>query len=169
MPLYEYQCPDCQATVLNGRPGSTIQEVFWKRPVPVGHRIKCGLPGCKKWMRRIISSAIAIHIKGQVSHDLKPNECLRTQINGKEVAFQFIDHDHTSPELQRNLGKLAAASGVRQNNALQHAQIDEKTGKLCVKVVSNVPDPLGTISRSIEATGSRTTKKVNTAVKRRGK
>lgn len=108
--------------------------------------IPCPVEGCPGKFRRIVSTGIAGIIKGKTLYDLKPNETLRANIGGEDVRFSFVDHtEHNDPYYRTQFARLAKASGARQG--ITRAYKNERhNGRICVDVVSNMPDPLGAIA-----------------------
>lgn len=121
------------------------RDISIKKAPPEGTKVKC--PACgRKTAVRVLSSNIGFVIKGSAMFDWKPGEKVRTQVDGKEVSFEFVDHPETDPALQRNLARMAKQHGVEQG--LGKARFDPKSGRVVVDVASNVPDPLGMMSRA---------------------
>ena len=76
--------------------------------------------------------------------------------DGEPIKINFIDHGDRS--------------GLPENSLIRKkfpgARVDEKTGKVVVDVLSNVPDPLGAMDRAkAKGDASVETKKVNRKVK----
>ena len=85
-----------------------------------------------------------------------------TKLHGQDTHIQFIDHKHTDPEYQSAM--LEAA----RRNGMEGAYHNDKFGRTCVDVLSNIPDPLGAIERDKRTRGDRgrgETTRVNTPVK----
>jgi hypothetical protein len=170
MPDYEFvahtDCPPEQQESEDGRlivyeitmPMSAAPAIGALVPNPFG----------KGHLKRIASlfNAQAQHVP--VPWDSK-NPTLRTNINGQDVRMKFVDHPHTDGNVGRAIKRMAHQQGVRDLGGLENAYYSEKQGRMVVDVVSNIPDPLGAIGRSMGTKGPTTTHKVNTPFKRRKK
>lgn len=178
MAFYDCKCQGCPKAPTFEHDGKTVHlDAEFQINVPMSQapeigkkNIKC--PVCKrKKAHRVFSTGVGIIIKGATVYDWKHGEAMRTNINGQDVRFTFVDHPHTDPSQQRKLADLGRQYGLTGNSTgLNNAYVDEKTGRTCVKVVSNVPDPLGKIEKQKrEGNYTQVSKKVNTPVKRRSK
>jgi len=87
---------------------------------------------------------------------LLPNQKI-VDVDGRPVKLNFIDH-----------GERSGIPKDSQLNQFAGARIDEKTGKPVIDVVSNIPDPLGAISKAKQKGDAEIIqKKVNQPVKTR--
>jgi hypothetical protein len=169
MAFYEFMCVECPAQrVEEGKHIGALQirDYPMKEAPPIGRKVKCCACG-RKTAERIFSSGVAGHVRGSVVYDWKHGESMRTNVNGQDVRFTFVDHPHTDPEYQRDLGAMANKMGVTQNG-ISKARYDPKHGGMVVDVASNVKDPLGVMERAKKKGDvTFTKKKINTPVKRR--
>ncbi len=173
MAFYDFTCSSCPKAPLipntRKRADAEFVEQFSMSKAPkLDSKIMC--PVCKRISaKRVVSSGVAAIIKGQTQYDWKHGEGMRTNINGQDVRFTFVDHPHTDPAYQAGLARQAKAMGI-QGRALSKARRDEKSGKLVVDVASNVKDPLGMMQRAKKAGNVDTaSRKINTPYKRRPK
>jgi hypothetical protein len=170
---YEFLCTECPGTQpTDGKHVACVheREIPISKAPPLGRKVKCPLCG-RRTAIRIMSSGVYGIIKGQTEYNWRPGERMRTAINGQEVAFEFVDHKHTDPALQRNLSRMAGAAGITPG--MGRARFDPKSGRVVVDIASNVRDPLGALQRSqneAKKAGNyqQEVKKVNQPVKRRG-
>ena len=128
----------------------------------------CPAEGCPHRVMRVISTDIQIGIKSKEMGPTKHGQIMQAKVGGKDIQFQFMDHEHTDPRVQGQLEQMAAAAGVgHKHNALKGAYRN-KEGRMVVDVKSNVPDPLGAIEREKKKGDFKsTTRKINTPYKRR--
>jgi hypothetical protein len=144
------QCPKADVCPFIARGDCGCYQVFHE-PVK-----KCIVPGktrpCKLVKGGILTrifSLVNVIIKGSTLIDWKPGESVRTHVGGREVRLTFVDHPGGDPRAARKLEGLAARSGVSQKGSgIGKAYYNEKFGRLCVDVASNVPDPLGEMGRA---------------------
>jgi hypothetical protein len=167
MAQYEFQC---QCTLKAGAVVQFTKDFPMTAAPPIGSKTTC--PVCrKKKAVRVISSGVHAIIKGKAQYDWKPGESVRTNINGQDIRFQFVDHPHTDPALQRNLAEMAGRHNLTGTAAgLSNVRYDEKLGRMVVDVASNIRDPLGAIERHKRESGIQPeVRKVNQKFKTRKK
>jgi len=133
----------CQAA-REGKVGHFLIDYPIGKAPDLGATVPCPLEGCTGRVVRILSLPQVI-VRG-TTHQVDPQgsgDMMTTRINGEQINFRFIDHPHQrAPDYQTEFNRLAR-SGKIPRQGLGSAYIDAKTGKPCVQVVSNVPDPLG--------------------------
>jgi len=117
------------------------------KSLPVSKAPKIGKSTPCQWvqggvMARVYSLPNVI-IKGETLIDWNPGQSVRTNINGQDVRLTFVDHPHTDPQVARQTKAMSERMGIRSNDGMGKAYFNEKYGRMCVDVASNVPDPLG--------------------------
>ena len=121
MPFYDFECEECNAI---------ISMEFSMNDTDGRNNAIC--PQCKNKVKRVISAPNVTIKSGVGDMKLGPTQKF-VDVDGRPVVMNFIDHGNRSG--------LEEGSLVKKN--IPGAHIDEKTGKPCVSVISNVPDPLG--------------------------
>jgi hypothetical protein len=128
-----------------------------------GETIPC--PRCGKGKIVRIYSFLNAIVRGSDTPVMEGNQSYMARIEGQDTKITFVDHPHTDPAYQTALAIEAKKHGI---GGLSKAYRHEKTGRICVDVASNIPDPLGAIEREKKRNGVQSeTKKVNTPVSRR--
>ena len=157
------RCPDKR----RGRNFVDVSNVYMvnypmgQAPSP-GEHIPC--PTCGHGDITRVFSAINAIVKGSDTPVMEGNQSYLTKVAGQDTKITFVDHPHTDPAYQVALASEAKRQGI---GGLSKAYRNEKTGRICVDVASNIPDPLGAIEREKKRNGAQTeTKKVNTPVAR---
>ena len=145
MPDYDFSCVKCKVytTITCGMNDTEKRK-----------NVKC--PKCGRKMERIWATPNFI-IKSTLGDvKLLPNQKI-VDVDGRPVKLNFIDH-----------GERSGIPKDSQLNQFAGARIDEKTGKPVIDVVSNIPDPLGAISKAKQKGDAEIIqKKVNQPVKTR--
>ena len=161
MPEYEFgpcdngNCPDRRGKVTF----YVIQYRMGDAP-RIGERREC--PCCGQGAITRLASLPSLIVKEADGRKTTGNRFI-TNLAGRETHLQFIDHRHTDPHHESAM--LEAA----RRNGLKGAYYNQRHGKVCVDVLSNVKDPLGKMKKAGGEGGQITsrseTTKVNTAVK----
>ena len=153
---YEFrQCdnPKCPDKKHKGRSVNTIYMIDYKMgaaPSP-GETIPC--PKCGDGNITRIYSRLNAIVKGSDAPVMEGNQSYMTRIEGQDTMITFVDHPHTDPAYQTALAREAKKQGV---GGLSKAYRHEKTGRICVDVVSTIPDPLGAMERERKRNGVQT-------------
>ena len=151
MAQYDFECPECK----------TIETMMFSMNDDEGRKnAKC--PTCKGKLKRIYSVPNAM-IKSNLSDSIKtmgPTQNF-VDVDGQPIKMNFIDNGPAS---------YLDSNSVAAN--IPGAHIDEATGKPCVSILSNQPDPLGKIEEAkqrsmAEGLTQIEKKEVNTKVKTR--
>jgi len=163
-------CYVCKEIILNKMMGVIEFEYPMGQAPQVGSEIPCPFDGANGkcpgvWTR--IFSRVGLIVRGESVIPWDQNNAMRTRINGQDVKLSFVDHPHTDPQAQRHMEMSAGKSGI--GSTTMPAYMDEKTGKMCVDVVSNIPHPLGAIEREKRQHGIEPiVKRYNNPVRTRG-
>ena len=148
--LYEFKgcdnpkCPDKK----RGRKFIGVENIYaipypMKEAPALDSQIPC--PRCKTGkITRIISSGIVGVVKATLLPDFQHGQSYMADVAGKPTKITFVDHPHTDPNYECRVAKQAAAAGVQ---GVGKAYYNEKYGRLCVDVASDVVDPLGKMNR----------------------
>lgn len=121
----------------------------------IGQAIECPADGYVGNIVRI-ASLVGLIVKGEFQPSWSEGQTLTTKDrDGGEIRMQFLDHRHTAPEHTANLNRAAQQLGLKNK-----VRRDPGSGRMVVDVVSNIPDPLGTIERDKRARGIKPEKKV---------
>ncbi len=173
MPTYEFM--GCSSPECPHKDGDPDRYFYLEIEYPmgtaprVGEKTQCPCEGCDGEIVRV-ASIPQVCVKHSAEIPWNHKDIVTTNINGKDVRMQFIDHPHTKGG--GSLVDQAKQMGIRMADTpgLRGARYDEKHGQYVVDVASNVPDPLGMIEREKAKGNVAITKKdVNTPVKRRPK
>lgn len=166
---HDQNCFCAKAHAAHGAAICEIDVPMSKAPV-VGQLVRCPSKGCKGHVKRIYSSELNFIIKGSTQIPWDEKTLLHSNVNGKDIAFRFVDHkEHNDPVYQAEFAKAVATSGCSQG--MCNAYRSEKFGgRAVVDVVSNSPDPLGEMSRAKQrGEWSETKKKVGQPYRTRKK
>jgi hypothetical protein len=116
-----------------------------------------------------VFSLVNVIIRGGNLIDWKPGETIQTHQGGREIRMTFVDHPGGDPAAGRKLEGMAKRAGVSQKGTgIGKAYYNEKFGRMCVDVASNVQDPLGGMEQAKKAGNvTQETRKINQPYKRR--
>jgi len=156
------KCPDKK----RGRKFVDVKNIYvipysMKDAPGLGAQIPCPCCGTGK-ITRIISSGIQGLVKGSLLPNFTHGQSYMADLDGRQTKLTFVDHPHTDPRYESGLVAAAKRAGV---SGIGKGYYNEKFGKLCVDVASDVKDPLGKINRDTERVTTKTA--VNTPVKRK--
>lgn len=150
---YEFVCESCPSIrAADGKQVSCRHEIEYpmSNAPAIGLVIACPREGCCGKVTRVLSALAGVIVRGSTLADWKPGGHAHARINGRDTFFEFVDHTHTDPQARANMQRLAKQSGVT-TNGIGKAYWNEKHGRYCVDVASEVPDPLGKMAKSQES------------------
>jgi len=135
--LYDFKCEKCGIITLS----------FGMNDSDGRKNAKC--PNCGSSVERLMD-APAICMKGEY---LKAGTVVNKNFKHKDVEFGFADYGKNKGTMKDSIG-----------NRFKGVRVDEKSGKMVIDVISNRPDPLGTIEKDKK---TKTEKQINQSYKRR--